>query len=382
MHHAYLLLSLSLTGARAFEDMLANGNTVFVKFHAPWCGFCKKLAPEWQKLAQEFPANTAEVDCTVEKDLCAAHAVAGFPTLMLYKGSSNVETAEEYTSLERDVYALSEWLLPRLGVAGADTAGMAVGAAAGAAGAVGAALDEERLHSVIAASATEPVFVKFYAPWCGFSKELAPVWRKLMAIYPGRLRELDCAKHKSLCKSHGVEGYPTLKLWRGNEVESYGGKRDTASLASWLRTRLGKGEAPAPPAQGPDGGMAAIDIGDKVCREQKTAFVKFHSPWCGFCKKLVPEWQSLQLEFDAEPSVVLAEVDCTKILTRPVCKRHGVSGYPTMLLFTPERDCKDGTLATDGEEYPGEREASLIAAWLQDKHAGRASSAAAAREEL
>ena len=372
---ALALFAGSTASALSFE---AKGSPVFVKFHAPWCGFCKKLAPEWQKLADEFPEHVVSVDCTVDKDVCAKHGVSGFPTLKLYNGGGTSAGTEEYTSLDRDVYALSEWLLARLGT-------RTPGAAVGAVGAVGAALDEERLREAIAASTSAPVFVKFYAPWCGFSKELAPIWRKLMAIYPGHLREVDCTKHKPLCKAQGIEGYPTLKSWRGGAdtpAESFGGKRNMASLASWLRARIGKGEEGVAPAKGPDGGEAAMDFGSKVCVEQKDAFVKFHSPWCGFCKKLVPEWESLRLEFETEPGLVLAEVDCTKILTRPVCKRFGVDGYPTMLLFKPRTDCKGGTISGSGTEYSGaDRDASSLSAWLQDRVSAGVSSGAG-REEL
>merc|ERR1712232_1475249 len=67
-------------------DSLTDGKTVFIKFFAPWCGHCKRMAPDWEKLADEWASNevglVAEVDCTADgKALCDANGVKGFPTL-------------------------------------------------------------------------------------------------------------------------------------------------------------------------------------------------------------------------------------------------------------------------------------------------------------
>jgi len=59
------------------------------------CGHCKKMKPDWEKLAQEWDGHAvgmvAEVDCTAEgKPLCDANGVRGFPTLK-FGDPSNLE---------------------------------------------------------------------------------------------------------------------------------------------------------------------------------------------------------------------------------------------------------------------------------------------------
>eukprot|EP00429_Kryptoperidinium_foliaceum_P065280 CAMPEP_0176053942 /NCGR_PEP_ID=MMETSP0120_2-20121206/26835_1 /TAXON_ID=160619 /ORGANISM="Kryptoperidinium foliaceum, Strain CCMP 1326" /LENGTH=210 /DNA_ID=CAMNT_0017387403 /DNA_START=155 /DNA_END=787 /DNA_ORIENTATION=+ len=68
-------------------DVESEGKTAFIKFFAPWCGHCKKMKPDWDKLMDEFKDSktqiVAEVDCTTDegKPLCDANGVRGFPTL-------------------------------------------------------------------------------------------------------------------------------------------------------------------------------------------------------------------------------------------------------------------------------------------------------------
>ena len=78
-----------LTSAN-FEEKVGDGSLYFIKFFAPWCGHCKKLAPTWAELAKSFENKDdvviASMDCTQHRPTCEAAGIQGFPTLKVYQG--------------------------------------------------------------------------------------------------------------------------------------------------------------------------------------------------------------------------------------------------------------------------------------------------------
>eukprot|EP00033_Pygsuia_biforma_P002739 GCRY01003023.1.p1 GENE.GCRY01003023.1~~GCRY01003023.1.p1 ORF type:complete len:451 (+),score=101.81 GCRY01003023.1:52-1404(+) len=95
-----------------FEDNIENG-VWFIKFYAPWCGHCRRLAPIWEDLAHEMVENpdvhVGKIDCT-ENKLCRTYDVRGFPTLKLFKSG---EFMSDYKG-ERSFSSLKKYLNRKL----------------------------------------------------------------------------------------------------------------------------------------------------------------------------------------------------------------------------------------------------------------------------
>jgi len=72
--------------AKNFDEVINANTHVLVEFYAPWCGHCKKLAPEYAAAAAELKASgnkavLAKLDADSEKELGKKFEVEGFPTL-------------------------------------------------------------------------------------------------------------------------------------------------------------------------------------------------------------------------------------------------------------------------------------------------------------
>jgi len=69
-----------------FDEVVnQKDKVVLVEFYAPWCGHCKHLAPEWEKLAiafqNEHKVVIAKVDADAHKGIGTKYGVTGFPTI-------------------------------------------------------------------------------------------------------------------------------------------------------------------------------------------------------------------------------------------------------------------------------------------------------------
>ncbi|XP_031262087.1 protein disulfide isomerase-like 2-3 [Pistacia vera] len=78
--------SVELNSHNFDELVLKSKELWIVEFFAPWCGHCKKLAPEWKKAARNLKGKVklGHVDCESEKSLMSKFNVQGFPTILVF----------------------------------------------------------------------------------------------------------------------------------------------------------------------------------------------------------------------------------------------------------------------------------------------------------
>jgi len=226
--------AISLTDANFDAEVFDSGKSAFVKFQAPWCGHCKNMKPDWDKLMKEFADNkdviVGDVDCTIHQDLCAKQGVKGYPDIKFWHKKDikqGNKKANDYSG-GRDYNAWKKFVKDNLETP------------VGVVDLTASNFKKEVLES------GKSAFVKFYAPWCGHCKRMKPAWGDLGEEFAGNkaviVGDVDCTVERDLCSTYGVRGFPTLKWFNKGEPEQepYRGGRDLAALKKYVSENIGQ----------------------------------------------------------------------------------------------------------------------------------------------
>jgi len=331
---------------------------LLVMFYAPWCGYCKKLKPDYAAAATALKGKGTLAGMDVDKpdthNVKTKFNITGYPTLIYFeKGEEKFQYGGE---MNKD--GLIEWMKnptpkpaapkePEVDTWAED--------------------NPEVLHmndKTFAPSlqATDSVLVMFYAPWCGHCKKMKPEFVEAAKQMKhegmeGALGAVDCTTSQATCGKFDVKGYPTVKYFNKGEVKFDVNAREKEKIVEFMQDP--KEPPPPPPEELPwaeTSGDLILHLKDDTFKDtlkkKKHVLVMFYAPWCGHCKKAKPEFQEAAEAYKDDRKVFYAGVDCT--VERKVCESYEVTGYPTIRYFSyGKNDFKysGGRTAADFKEF-------------------------------
>lgn len=106
--------------------------------------------------------------------------------------------------------------------------------------------DEQVQDGAESASHEEAELYFFHVTWCPHCKTAMPIMEDLKQTYHGKvvnntklfIKFVDCDEDEDLADKFDVEGYPTIKLVKGNQVIEYDAKPEKDTLKEFLTTTL------------------------------------------------------------------------------------------------------------------------------------------------
>ncbi|XP_058448049.1 protein disulfide-isomerase A6 homolog [Malaya genurostris] len=219
--------------------------------------------------------------------------------------------------------------------------------------------------------------VEFYAPFCGHCRNLVPEYKKAATALKGIIKVggINCEEERGLCGQHGVQGYPTIKIFGANKRSpvDYNGQRTAKDIAEAalaeakkkIKNVLGGGSSgSSSDSSGSSDSKDVIELTDSnfdklVLNSDDVWLVEFFAPWCGHCKNLAPHWAKAATELKGK--VKLGALDATVHTIK--AQQYGVQGYPTIKFFPGGLKDRDAA-----QEYDGGRTASDIVNWAMEKY--------------
>ena len=71
-----------------FDKAMESGKAILVDFWAPWCSYCRRIGPAYDKVAAQYAQSLEAVKVNIDEEPLLANLehIEVIPTLVLYQG--------------------------------------------------------------------------------------------------------------------------------------------------------------------------------------------------------------------------------------------------------------------------------------------------------
>lgn len=79
---------------KEFQEAIQGEKAVLVDFWAPWCGYCRRIAPAYDRIAQAYGDEllVAKINIDEEPALADMEHIEVIPTLVLYHQGKAIDS--------------------------------------------------------------------------------------------------------------------------------------------------------------------------------------------------------------------------------------------------------------------------------------------------
>lgn len=231
-----------INGAQ-LKKLIKEHPVVIVEFFAEWCGHCKAFAPEYEKAAKALKGIVPVVAIDDQSDM-AEYGIQGFPTVKVFTEHSS--KPKDFTGPRKSDSVVNAALSALKDVVNSRLSGKTSGTKGSSKNKDSSKnskksnvveLTDNNFDDLVIKDTENSWFVKFYAPWCGHCKSLAPDWEELGSMADGRVKiaKLDATQHTVMAHRYKIQGFPTLLMFPAGEKKEitpvhYNGPRTANDL--------------------------------------------------------------------------------------------------------------------------------------------------------
>lgn len=85
-------MALKNISENEFHQMMAQEKPVLAEFWAPWCVYCRRIAPALKKVAEQYEDKIEIVQINIDDEpaLAQSERIEVVPTMIIYRGGKAV----------------------------------------------------------------------------------------------------------------------------------------------------------------------------------------------------------------------------------------------------------------------------------------------------